>query len=208
MNAEVKYREDINYIIVINGNNCPSEIINRNTDYPSNVTILRRDNVGYDFGGHYSAIKYIKNKELIYDYYFFINSGMLGPVLSDEVWNSGIHWSNTFINKITDDVKLVGTTITCPRNHYGAGPQVETFFFVTDNIGLNIILNKETIIYNHKTKESAIFNGEYKLALAIINSGYNIDCMLKPYANIDWRNEENWNVNNNKYPSHYDQRCK
>jgi hypothetical protein len=201
MNVEVKYRENIDYIIVINGNECPVEIIDPNKEYPSNVHIIRRDNVGYDFGGHYSAIKYINNKNINYDYYFFINSGMLGPVLTDTVWQSEIHWSNTFINKITNDVKLVGTTITCPRNRYGEGPQIESFFFVTDEIGLNIILDKGTIICNHKTKESAIFNGEYKMALAIINSGYNIDCMLTPYSNIDWRDKKNWDANNNEYPS-------
>jgi len=45
---ELSYKDNIDYIIVINGN-----VYNENIQFPTldNLTILNRDNIGYDFGG-------------------------------------------------------------------------------------------------------------------------------------------------------------
>ena len=50
---EVKYREDIDYIVVINGKNYDRSILF--LDIP-NLTILKRENKGFDFGGHFHAL--------------------------------------------------------------------------------------------------------------------------------------------------------
>ena len=39
-----------------------------------------RVNIGYDFGGHNYALNYLDKIDLKYDYYFFINSGVIGPI--------------------------------------------------------------------------------------------------------------------------------
>ena len=129
---ELTYKDDIDYIIVINGYH-----YNENIIFPSldNLTILKRENVGFDFGGHAYALEYIKSTSKTYDYYFFMNSGVIGPIIPE--YFTQTHWTNIFIRKITNRVKLVGTTIVClpPTDHGGYGPKVEGFFFMVDNIG-------------------------------------------------------------------------
>lgn len=195
---EVSYKDNIDYIIVINGYEHAKTI-----HFPSisNLTVLKRDNIGFDFGGHNHALEHITKNSKVYDYYFFMNSGVIGPILPHDY--SGPHWSSIFINKINDRVKLVGTTIVClPHTDAGGyGPKVEGFFFMVDKIGLNILINQKTIFCDHVDKYSAIVNGEYGLSSVIIKNGYSIDCMLPRYQNIDWLDGANYNLNNNQHPS-------
>ena len=65
------------------------------TELP-NVHVIRRENKGFDFGGHNAALDYINSKNLNYDYYFFMNSGVIGPILP-HFWPKDIHWSSIFI---------------------------------------------------------------------------------------------------------------
>ncbi len=195
---EIKYRENIDYIIVINGFN-----YNNTINFPklSNLTIIPRENIGFDFGGHNCALKYIEQSNKKYDYYFFLNSGVIGPIIPHYL--NDYHWSNFFIKKINNIVKLVGTTIVC-LPHWdagGYGPKVEGFFFMTDEFGLNLLKEQKTIFCDHVDKYSAIVNGEYGLSNCILNKGYSIDCMLSKYQNIDWRDSNNYNLNNNIHPS-------
>jgi hypothetical protein len=198
VNKELSYKNNIDYIIVINGYK-----YNTNITFPTleNLTILKRDNIGYDFGGHKCALEYIKETSKIYDYYFFLNSGVIGPIIPH--YFTETHWSNVFIKKINERVKLVGTTIVClpPDDAGGHGPKVEGFFFMVDNIGLELLLKQQNIFCNHSDKYSAIVNGEYGLSNCILKNGYSIDCMLPRYQNIDWTNNNNYNLNNNKHPS-------
>ena len=187
---ELSYKENIDYVIVINGH---TTIV-----FPEleNLKIIRRENIGFDFGGHAAALEVIPE----YDYYFFMNSGVIGPIVP-HYYNE--HWSYIFIRKINDKVKLVGTSIVClPHTDSGGyGPKVEGFFFMVDKIGLSLLKNEKTIFYNHPDKYSAIVNGEYALSNCILKNGYTIDCMLKRYQGVDWTSSLNHNMNNNKHPS-------
>lgn len=198
---ELSYKEDIDYIIVVNGHKYDSSIKFPNI---SNLTILFRDNIGYDFGGHNHALNYLDKNGLEYDYYFFMNSGVIGPIIPHYLNDS--HWSNIFISKINDKVKLVGTTIVCLPHHDagGYGPKVEGFFFMVDQIGLTVLRNEKTIFCDHVDKYSAIVNGEYGLSNCIIKNGYTIDCMISKYQNIDWSDASNYTLNYNKHPSRKD----
>jgi hypothetical protein len=195
---ELSYKDNIDYIIVING-----YLYNENINFPNldNLTILKRDNIGYDFGGHNYALEYIEMQSKMYDYYFFINSGVIGPILPHYLTET--HWTTIFIKKINEHVKLVGTTIVClpPNDAGGYGPKVEGFFFMVDSIGLELLKNQKNIFCNHKDKYSAIVNGEYGLSNVILNNGYSIDSMIPKYQNINWRDSINYNLNNNIHPS-------
>ena len=72
---------------------------------------------------------------------------------------------------------------------------------MVDQIALDILKLNGTIFYNHPTKVSAIINGEYGISNCILNNGYSIDCMLRKYQGIDWRDRANYKLNNNKSPS-------
>lgn len=197
VNNEIKYRKHIDYIIVINGFDFSNDII-----FPTleNVKIIKRKNEGFDFGGHNCALDYIDTNKKIYDYYFFMNSGVIGPILPHYFEN---HWTNIFIKKINDRVKLVGTTIVCLNDSDagGYGPKVEGFFFMVDQIGLDLLKNQKTIFCDHIDKYSAIVNGEYGLSNCIFKNGYTIDCMLRKYQGIDWTDKNNYNLNNNEHGS-------
>ncbi|NDB86147.1 MAG: hypothetical protein EB127_26110, partial [Alphaproteobacteria bacterium] len=178
------------YIIVVNGHTC-------NVVLPKlpNLKVIYRDNVGFDFGGHKAALDSLHGKE--YEHYFFMNSGVLGPFLPEN-HPTGTHWTELFIKKITDKVKLVGTCIMTNPIH---GPLIEGFCFMTDHIGLKLLLNKQTIFFDHKTKVDAIHNGEMSVAKCIFDANYTIDCMLKKYQGVDWLKSSNWSINNYESPS-------
>jgi hypothetical protein len=198
---ELSYKDNIDYIIVINGHAYDEEKI-RIPDL-DNLTIIKRENIGYDFGGHNCALEYITSKAKTYDYYFFMNSGVIGPILPHYLTSEDPHWTLYFIKKINDPVKLVGTTIVClPHTDAGGyGPKVEGFFFMTDQVGLNVLRGQGTIFCNHRDKYSAIVNGEYGLSNTILKRDYSIDCMLPKYQKIDWKNAMNYNMNDNRHPS-------
>ncbi len=198
-NYGISYKSNIDFIIVINGYDCDIKFKEL-----SNLYIIKRPNIGYDFGGHFEAINFVKSKNKIYDYYFFMNSGVIGPILPHYI-DKNIHWSEYFIRKINDTVKLVGTTIVCLKEKELKlyGPRVEGFCFLTDKIGLDLMLKDGNIFKNHQTKFGAVINGEYGTGRCILENGYNIDCMLNLYQNIDWRNKENWHKNNYKHPSRH-----
>jgi len=198
VNKELSYKDNIDYIIVINGYAYNEKIKFPNLD---NLTVIQRENSGYDFGGHNCALEYIKENSKIYDYYFFMNSGVIGPIIPH--YFTETHWTNVFIKKTSHRVKLVGTTIVC-LPHYdegGYGPKVEGFFFMVDIIGLELLQKQQTIFCNHADKWSAIVNGEYGLSNCVLKNGYSIDCMLSKYQNIDWTNHVNYNLNDNNFPS-------
>jgi hypothetical protein len=190
---ELRLRDDMDYIVVING------FFSIRLPALENLTVLRRPNSGYDFGGHACALQHLEKMKKKYDYYFFMNSGVIGPI----VRNPEPHWSTLFTQKITNRVKLVGTTIVClpPQDAGGYGPKVEGFFFLVDAVGLDVLTRQKTIFCQHPDKYSAIVHGEYGLSNCILKHGYSLDCMLPPYQNLDWTDPKNYNLNNNLHPS-------
>ena len=193
---ELRYRPDVFYTIVINGYKC-----NFNIPKLDNCRVIYRENSGFCFGGHNEALKQLGKDKELYNYFFFMNCGVIGPILK----NKNERWYEMFTNKFNKYVKLVGTTIVClnKSDSGGFGPKVESFFFCLDKKGLEIILNNGKIFYNHSNKTKCILNGEYALSKCIINSGHTIDCMLKKYKNINWYDHTNYYLNNNKHPTRY-----
>jgi hypothetical protein len=192
---ELSFKHDTDYIIVINGI-CDSQI-----HFPvlPNLMVIHRENIGFDFGGHNAALEYLDKNNKSYDYYFFMNSGVIGPILPHYMTS----WKDLFIAKINNNVKVVGTTIVClPANDAGGyGPKVEGFFFMVDKAGLQLLRNQRNIFFNHPDKYSAIVNGEYGVSNCILNNGFSLDCMLSKYQNVNWRDNRNYHLNNNKHPS-------
>lgn len=188
--TELSYKPDVDYVIVINGHDCAIQLPEL-----ANLFVLRRPNEGYDFGGHNAALQYLSEKKKNYDYYFFMNSGVVGPILPH--YMKIFDWKQVFIRKITDRVKVVGTTIVCLKEHDmgGYGPKVEGFFFLVDRTGLELLLSEGTVFCNHTDKTSAVIHGEYGVSKCMFKHGYTIDCMLTRYQGVDWSNPANWNLN-------------
>jgi len=181
-----------------------------NIALPDYVEVLQRDNVGHDFGGWSEAVFANSQK---YDNYVFINSSVIGPFLPTGCTQP---WPELFIEKLSPEIKLVGTTIntsdyTTSDPRKGSHVQSMTFavdrntlaFLITNGIfSRTIPVNKTMLVQKH----------EVGMSRAIIAAGYNITGMMKFYDGIDFRNfpmnfnyiRNNGNINwGNAYIKHY-----
>lgn len=173
------YLPHVNYTFVING---PCTV-----DFPqrANITIIRRENTGFDFQGYYHGLLSLKKRNLLQNnqYYLFLNCTVRGPFLPPYVTNH-IYWYTPYIDLMSDSVKLVGSTI----NGY-ISPHVQTYLFVLDTEAVNYLLEKN-FFKLCKTREECIKEQEIALSVQILAKGWNINCLVQEYKGLDYRNPE------------------
>ena len=195
----------VDYFIIINGN----ETIDFSKYKKENIQFIYRENKGFDFGAYAHALSSnVKNK---YDYYFFINTSVIGPCFKDETHRE---WTNYFIELFTDDnIKVVGTSIntTCLpsfmhhwRDLYGnknVFSHIQSMFFCIkqDYLDhLNSIDFFNTAIINKLQIYEIVIQKEVGLSQIAINNGWNINAILSKYNGLDYRNiHENINTCSN-----------
>jgi hypothetical protein len=190
--------DDIDYIFCIANKTCSIQI-------PSlpNIKIILRDNIGYDFGAYADALETIDIN--LYNNFFFINTSVRGPFLPKEL-RSTTRWTDHFLKLLTNDTKLVGTTIniyniTDPddqiyrhlnllteKGYTAPFPHVQTQLFAIDNEALQYIISSgffnkpmETNYY----KFIALY--EVLLSQLILKKNWNINCILPKYKDLDYR---------------------
>jgi len=178
--------DEVDYYFVINGN--------YTIQFPQkpNVKVYTRENKGYDFG----AYSYIIDKLDVYDYYFFMNTSVKGPYLKD---NS--KWYDKFLPLFNENVHLVGTSINIctmdaycgitPQSEKSVNPHVQSMFFVVDQKYFNDLkhdnfFNESEI--NNMDFTQLIIKKEIGLSELAIKKGYNINCILSKYKNLDYLN--------------------
>ena len=177
--------EEVDYYFVINGE--------YSIKFPNkpNIKIYNRENKGYDFG----AYSYVIDKIKEYDYYFFMNTSIKGPYLKD---NS--KWYTKFLELFNNNVHLVGTSInicTLPdvcidqNTQKTVNPHVQSMFFVLTKKFFNE-LKKENFFneneINNMTYMELVRNKEVNMSQICISKGYNINCILSKYKNLDYLN--------------------
>jgi hypothetical protein len=185
--------DDYLFVFVINGQNCNVEI-----PHYKNCVVITRDNIGYDFGAHYVTIDYLTTlykcpiESVPFDNFVFLNCSVMGPFLPSYI-SRDVKWPDLFTSRLTDKIKLVGTSIVCfgTGHIYGAGPYVEGFCFALDKISLKALCASGKVFINHKTKDEAIYLGEYGLTNVIHQNGWNVDCLLYKYNGTDWSDPQN-----------------
>lgn len=189
----IKNNEDVSYIFLIN-NKCSLKIPN----FP-NVKIIKRKNIGYDFGAWKHGLEIINKDE--FDNFIFMNDTVTGPFLPRYIPND-ISWYSMFCKLLSNQVKLSGLSINYfPwKNKTGKLKHVQSMMFCTDKIGLNILSNN---IFNtsyqefnriiKKSKRLFILKFEIGMSLAIIKKGYKLaalyicDCNKRKTGDI-WKN--------------------
>jgi hypothetical protein len=179
------------FIFVINGEST--------VEFPlrDNVTVMFRENKGFDF----MAYSYVLNKMDIskYKYFIFINTSVRGPYENDVS-----NWQSQFTSMITNDVKLVGTTINIwlgtklipyligDENKFNAMgfhrpfTHVQSMMFAMDReclMYLKDIIFKEV---ESSFKDTVLFREVYMSQLVLKNN-WNINCIASLYHNIDYR---------------------
>ena len=113
-----------------------------------------------------------------------INSSVRGPYPPPSV-RGMVHWTDPFLSRITQDIKLVGPTINCegtvsmdgrPIKH----PHVQSYAIATDRKGFEVILDSGALAC-HGSRRSAILKGELAISRAILNAGYSFGSFLARY---------------------------
>ena len=183
--------DNIDYYIIINGI-CTVQIPNK-----PNINILFRQNLGFDFGAFSYAIEKIQIK---YDYYFFINTSVLGPFNKDK----NKPWTSYFIELFNENVKIVGTSINIYKKnkvgkynleniykHKGPYSHVQTMFFAINYDYLKYLKNIN--FFNEKQLNKIndfnyiIAYKEIYLSQIALYNGWNINCILPEYKNLDYK---------------------
>jgi hypothetical protein len=125
---------EADFIFIINGDSDIDKHIPKNL---SNIRIIKRENTCFDLGSMGEVLK-ANNNELVSKYKRFIlmNSSIRGPFLP--TWSKDC-WSDLFLNRLSDEVKLVGMTFNCfPQKH------IQSMIIATDYIGIQILLAGDT----------------------------------------------------------------
>jgi hypothetical protein len=167
---------NIDFLIICNN-------IDLNLNLPSYVKILKRQNIGFDFGGWSEGLltnDLYKN----YDNFIFANSSILGPFLPSYYTGK---WTDIYINGLKNNIKLFGSTINTfydivNRSH------VQSYIFSTDREALQYLIDCEifsltNIMHNFM---DAVNNKEILMSRKIIEKGWNIGCLHSYYKDVDF----------------------
>ncbi|MCJ1464020.1 hypothetical protein MMC07_002630 [Pseudocyphellaria aurata] len=132
-----------------------------------------------------------------YKYLVLLNSSVRGPFLPSYM-PPGFHWTAPFLSKITEEVKLVGSTINC-GGAYGHPPvpHVQTYVVATDSRGLEVLAEavrplcqhvlrlsqyaKGTVFHCWENMAETVIHSELGASQAIIKAGYNLDSLMLRY---------------------------
>lgn len=171
--------DEVDYYFVINGD--------YSITFPNkpNIKIYTRENKGYDFG----AYSYVIDKLKEYDYYFFMNTSVKGPFLINKD-----KWYDKFLPLFNKNVHLVGTSInicTIPEIMKNSKPSshVQSMFFCLDHKFFTELKEEnffnESEINNMGFKQ-VIINKEIGMSQIALKKGYNINCILSKYRDLDY----------------------
>lgn len=180
---------EIDYVFVVNGE-CSQAFPEQ-----ANIRVIRRPNIGFDFGGHSAGLAALEQD---YDHYFFLNATVRGPFLPPYVQAD---WTEPFTALLNEDVPLAGASIAIQYNFDGLPyfqakfgwnrqvfPAVESYFFALTRQGLDIARAHgifdgcdETNLWH------VVFKREISLSLSMLASGKNIDCLIPEMRGVDYR---------------------
>ena len=173
------YDRNIDFVVICNNKECKFEV-------PSYVKTFIRDNIGFDFGGWSDALL-TDDLYKSYDKFIFVNSSVVGPFLPYTITNK---WTDVYINGLTDDIKLFGSSINTIGDPNRA--HVQSYIFSMEKSTLEFLISKQ-IFSNTRyanTFVEAVYNYEVAMSKIIIDNGWNIGSLLPYYRGIDFRNLE------------------
>ncbi|KAH7342412.1 hypothetical protein BKA65DRAFT_504038 [Rhexocercosporidium sp. MPI-PUGE-AT-0058] len=160
------------FIFILNGETTAEGLIPH--DQP-NVKVIKRKNTCYDLGSHWEVLTARKRggKALrdTYKKFILMNASIRGPFVPH--WSKEC-WTDAYLNKLNEKVKLVGSSINC----LGGGDQyVNSMIWATDTMGLNIMLTPAGIGKCFQTLDDAVL-GEIRTTPLLKSAGYHVDVMM------------------------------
>lgn len=195
---------NVDFLIICNDKN-----INFEDELPSfsNIKILKRDNIGIDFGGWSDGIL-LNNLYKKYNNFIFCNSSIIGPFLKPDFQGK---WTDIYIDGLSrNNCKLFGTTInTLKIPHLFS--HVQSYIFSMNLETLEFLIKEEIFVIGKycKTPEDAIISKEILMSRKILDNGWNIGCLLPIYKDVDFtlkthnENSKNMLIYDDVMFSHY-----
>ena len=177
INKAVFKDENVDFIFICNNKTLHFVV-------PEYVTVLKRNNIGYDFGGWSDALL-TNDLYKKYDNFIFANSSIVGPYVP---LNYTGRWTDIYLNRLTSNIKLFGSTINTIQDPLHKS-HVQSYIFAMDKETLNFLIKKEIFTMKSyvKTFNDAIFQKEVLMSRYIIKNGWNIGCLNKYYDGVDFR---------------------
>lgn len=172
---------DVDFLIICNDENVEFE-----NYLPSftNIKILKRDNVGIDFGGWSDGIL-TNDLYKKYNYFIFCNSSIIGPFFKPNFQGK---WTDIYIDGLMqNNCKLFGSTInTLKIPHLFS--HIQTYIFSMNLETLEFLIEEEifTIRKYCKTIGDAVISKEILMSRKILDNGWNIGCLLPIYKDVDF----------------------
>lgn len=143
------------------------------------IELLEREDKCYDMESMATFLRETDSSD--YDYFLYINCGVVGPKTKGED-----HWTKIFTSRLSPAVKLTGVSIN--MSFY---PHVQSFVLATDTIGIEII-KKSHSIYDCGVKNDRsmtdderwkiIQTYEIGMSRAIIDAGYSIQSLTGSFG--------------------------
>lgn len=112
-----------------------------------------------------------------YKAYILMNASIRGPFAP--TWSTTC-WSDAYLNKVTERVKLVGMSYNC---HKGEG-HLQSMIWATDAVGIDQLLKPDAIGTCPPTMDQAQ-ESEIRTTTVMRNAGYEVDAFLSVYHSRD-----------------------
>jgi hypothetical protein len=179
INNCIFFDPDIDFLII-----CNDKSKNYDNYFPNFVTIIYRDNIGFDFGGWSEGIL-MNERYKKYNKFIFLNSSVVGPYISK---STSKKWTDIYLEGLNDDVKLFGSTINILGEN-DSKTHVQSYIFSLDLHTLEFLIEKHIFSLSNMalTFNDCIQNKEIQMSRYIIDNNWNIGCLVKCYTNIDFR---------------------
>jgi lipopolysaccharide biosynthesis protein len=156
------------------------------SELPKYVKLIKRDNVGFDFGAWTDGLfkdDLYKN----YDNFIFVNSSVIGPFYPH--YYPG-NWTDIYIGGLKNNVKLFGSTINCIHiTHFI--PHVQSYIFAVDRECLEYLIQQNIFTSSYESNFTVLIQEkELKMSELVLSKGWNIGCLHKHYKDIDFANNQ------------------
>ncbi|KAI1505282.1 hypothetical protein F5X99DRAFT_368890 [Biscogniauxia marginata] len=176
------------FIFILNGETDIAELIPE----AENIRIIRRPNTCFDLGAFGEVLRG-DNLWKNYKRFITMNASLRGPFLP--YWSNRC-WSDAYLERLTEDVKLVGMAVNCaPQAH------VQSMIWATDDVGMDILLDppasastpdawgtvNDTVAFGGcYTEFNKAIHAEIGATAAIRNAGYAISAMMSAFQGMEY----------------------
>jgi hypothetical protein len=167
---------------------------------PANARYIQHENKCMDIGTMGWFLSQNITNTTAYKYFFLMNSSMRGPFFTPYFEILGIQWYEIFIRRLTDEIKLVGVSISCEVR-----PHVQSYIMVTDRVGFEILSSNTSGVFKcHGHYVEAVHNGEIAASQMLLHANYQIASLQSKYQGWDFRKPENGGCNHGTSPIFHD----